>query len=191
MNDSMVDSKEISAFLCGVGPGSFTGLRVGLSFAKSLAYSLDIPAYSYCSLQVLAYEGASQPRPVLCLLNAFRKMVYLAFYDWNNKEKPEVTAPCARPVNHIVSEAWPHEILVLGDGLEVYGKDLRDQLSSSIIAGTGYSKRPRAQTLGQMHFDLSTPSQPLSWDLLNPLYIRASEAEEKLHSSLLKPAQKN
>lgn len=70
---------ELSAVACGAGPGSFTGLRIGLSTAKGLCFALGLPLVMVSSLEALANRaltGDAQRRPVLAVLDAFRGQVF-------------------------------------------------------------------------------------------------------------------
>lgn len=75
---------DVTAVGVGVGPGPFTGLRVGLVTARTLGFALDVPTYGVCTLDVMALEAAatlSVNRPFLVASDARRKEVYLASYD--------------------------------------------------------------------------------------------------------------
>jgi tRNA threonylcarbamoyl adenosine modification protein YeaZ len=91
--------QDLSAIAVGVGPGPFTGLRVGLVTARTLAFVLDIPVYGVCSLDVIALEAAQGTDPVgrefAVATDARRKEVYLASYDGDGQrlDGPEVVRP--------------------------------------------------------------------------------------------------
>jgi len=78
------DRTDLTAVTCGVGPGPFTALRVGLMTAGTLAHSLEIPAYGVCSLDVLAAgavrQGTAPPGEFLVATDARRREVYWARY---------------------------------------------------------------------------------------------------------------
>lgn len=85
---------DLGAIACGVGPGPFTGLRVGIVTAASIADGLGVPAYGVCSLDALAAAHRDTGR-LLAVTDARRKQVYWARYDEKGSrvEGPDVTAP--------------------------------------------------------------------------------------------------
>ncbi len=88
-------SRDVTAVAVGVGPGPFTGLRVGLVTARTLAFALDIPVYGVCSLDVLAAEAMDAGLDEFVVAtDARRKEVYLARYaDGVRTGGPEVGRP--------------------------------------------------------------------------------------------------
>ncbi len=92
--------QDISAVAVGVGPGPFTGLRVGLVTARTLALVLQVPVYGVCTLDVLALEAVETGQvkePFLVATDARRKEVYWASYDADGAraEGPQVGKPAA------------------------------------------------------------------------------------------------
>ena len=100
MNDVGIVRQDLTAIAVGVGPGPFTGLRVGLVTARTLGFVLDIPVYGVCSLDVLALE-AVDTRTVtsdfVVATDARRREVYLASYDVDGVrlDGPVVDKPAA------------------------------------------------------------------------------------------------
>ncbi len=84
LDEAWVPRQDITAVAVGVGPGPFTGLRVGLVTARTLGLALDIPVYGVCTLDVLAVQAVAQGAvggPFLVATDARRKEVYWASYD--------------------------------------------------------------------------------------------------------------
>lgn len=93
-----VDRRDLTALVVGVGPGPFTGLRVGLVTARTLAHVLGLPTYGVCTLDALAVEAVATgavSEPFLVATDARRREVYLASYDaeGRRREGPVVTRP--------------------------------------------------------------------------------------------------
>src|SRR5689334_8729373 len=122
MEQADIDRLDLTAVAVGVGPGPFTGLRVGLVTARTLGHVLEIPVYGVCTLDVIAAEAASSggDRPFLVATDARRKEVYLASYDENGArlggpvvDKPATLAtdaPAAGGGAALYPEAFPSRI---------------------------------------------------------------------------------
>ena len=72
-----VDKKELDAIVVGIGPGSYTGVRIGVTIAKTIAYALHIPVYAKSSLSLLRIGN----EPTICLFNARSGRSYFAVYE--------------------------------------------------------------------------------------------------------------
>lgn len=83
---------DLTGIVVGVGPGPFTGLRVGLVTARTMGFVLGIPVQGVCTLDALALD-ADVPGPLTVVTDARRKEVYLATYDGGRTSGPEVVRP--------------------------------------------------------------------------------------------------
>ena len=112
LEDAGVVRQDLTAVAVGVGPGPFTGLRVGVVTARTLGFVLDIPVYGVCSLDAVALEvvgtGAVHDS-FLVATDARRKEVYLASYDADGRrlEGPVVTRPAEVATDAPVAGAGP------------------------------------------------------------------------------------
>jgi tRNA threonylcarbamoyl adenosine modification protein YeaZ len=99
LDEAWVPRQDVTAIAVGVGPGPFTGLRVGIVTARTLGAVLDVPVYGICTLDVLAAEavdtGATGGQPFLVATDARRKEVYWATYDEDGSrlDGPHVSKP--------------------------------------------------------------------------------------------------
>lgn len=115
------------AVLVGEGPGPFTGLRVGLATAQTLAFAWDVPVLGLCSLDGLAHEVAARHHePFLATLDARRKEVYWAAYDADGvrTDGPHVGKVAALP-----------ELAVAGAGVAARSDEIREQ-GTRVLEGT-------------------------------------------------------
>jgi tRNA threonylcarbamoyladenosine biosynthesis protein TsaB len=93
LNDAGIPIGNLSAVAISNGPGSYTGLRVGLSAAKGLCYALDIPLITIGTLEIMAHAAINEPADLFCpLIDARRMEVFTAMYDSSMKE---IQAPTA------------------------------------------------------------------------------------------------
>jgi tRNA threonylcarbamoyladenosine biosynthesis protein TsaB len=130
LGDAGVVRQDLTAIAVGVGPGPFTGLRVGLVTARTLAMVLEIPVYGVCTLDVLAVEAVDTGTvdgDFLVATDARRKEVYLASYDADatRLEGPLVVRPddAAAALTHAeLTDAGPSimGLPVVGEGAVLY-----------------------------------------------------------------------
>ena len=115
LTEAGIVRQDLTAVAVGVGPGPFTGLRVGLVTARTLGYVLDIPVYGVCTLDVLAVEAVDTGRVIdgfTVATDARRKEVYLAEYD---AEGHRLAGPVVDKPASLATES-----LVVGEGAVLY-----------------------------------------------------------------------
>ncbi|MGA3489989.1 tRNA (adenosine(37)-N6)-threonylcarbamoyltransferase complex dimerization subunit type 1 TsaB [Micromonosporaceae bacterium DT55] len=165
-----VRAADLAAIVAGLGPGPFTGLRVGLVTAASMGQALDIPTYGVCSLDALgvpAADGVTAVRgaPVLAATDARRREIYWAVYDGSGArivgpgvDTPAVVAGRARELG-VTAAA--------GDGALRYA----DQLGLPVGPEPRY---PDPLALAALAADRVRAGAP--GELLTPLYLRRPDA---------------
>jgi tRNA threonylcarbamoyladenosine biosynthesis protein TsaB len=92
LKESQIDFQEIKAIAVSKGPGSYTGLRIGVSTAKGLCYALGIPLIAVDTLAVLAQKATQEDGLIIPMIDARRMEVYSAVFDANHKKIMEVQA---------------------------------------------------------------------------------------------------
>ena len=164
LDEAWVPRQDVTAIAVGVGPGPFTGLRVGLVTARTLGAVLDIPVYGICTLDVLAAEavdsGTTGGAPFLVATDARRKEVYWASYDeaGTRLDGPHVSKPrevaTERPVVGrgavLYPEAFAHGVGPEYPSAGVLAEVLTDERAELLDPEPLYLRRP----------DAATPSKP-------------------------------
>lgn len=178
------ERRDIEAIAVSIGPGSFTGLRIGLATAKALAYALSIPLVGVPTLAALAY-GCPVPGALLApTMDAQKGNIYFALYRWQNGALTEVAPPTFRDSGAVAGElaALREPVLILGEAVELYPDIFRE---AGLSLAPPHIAMPRAASVAFLGFSLLDAGVRHDVMALEPLYIRRSEAEElweKRHS---------
>jgi tRNA threonylcarbamoyladenosine biosynthesis protein TsaB len=162
LDETWVPRQDITAVAVGVGPGPFTGLRVGLVTARTLGLALDIPVYGVCTLDVLAAQAVdlgAVDRPFLVATDARRKEVYWAAYDADGArlDGPQVSRP-ADVATHgpvvgagalLYPEHFPHPAGPEHPDAGVLAQVVTDERVELLDPEPLYLRRPDAATPGR------------------------------------------
>ena len=172
-----VELAEISVVAVDVGPGLFTGLRVGVATAKSLAHAIGVPMIGVASLDLLAFPVRYTSRLIVAAIDARRGELYYAFYR-------QVPGGIQRLGEHrigspddLASEllASGEEILLVGDGAHRYHAAF-DGLAKVELADVGLSY-PSASSLVQLAHAQALREQFHRAADVDPIYLRKPDAE--------------
>ncbi|NLP42656.1 MAG: tRNA (adenosine(37)-N6)-threonylcarbamoyltransferase complex dimerization subunit type 1 TsaB [Veillonellaceae bacterium] len=173
-----VKKTDLTLVAVSIGPGSFTGLRIGLATAKALAYALAIPLVGVSTLEALAFNCPVPGALLSPMLDAQKGNVYQAIYKWQKQGLTEVLPPRVIGFEESVSELTQQTmpVLILGEGAVMHGTKLAGLANP--VAATGNVVMPRAASVGFLA--KRKFAQGLRHDVmtLEPIYIRRSEAEE-------------
>jgi tRNA threonylcarbamoyladenosine biosynthesis protein TsaB len=163
---------DLDAIACGAGPGSFTGLRIGLATAKGLCFALGKPLLLVSSLAALAH-GAGSPELTLALLDARKHEVYAGLYRAAQPVAPDAVLPPAQLAEHVARAAAGAPVVVVGDGAAAYP----EAAAACGVILAGARATPAAASVAALA--AARLSRGESDDLITaaPSYIRASEAE--------------
>jgi len=182
-----IELSGLAAYAVGLGPGSFTGLRIGLATWKGLAYANRRPIAGASSLAAMALAAApaSPPGAVLVpLLDARRGEVYAGYYRAAGAGVTAVRAEEALPPGRLVERLGPlgKEALAFGEGYAAY----RDVLSPRVRELPGAAQTPPAQAVASLCAAALAGAAYDSAALyaLEPHYLRPSEAELKFPQGL-------
>lgn len=85
-SDLKIEIVVLSGIVLSAGPGSFTGLRIGYSFAKGIAHHSRIPIIEVPALDVWAYQIGQQDSKIMAVIDAYRNEIFYSIYEWNQKQ---------------------------------------------------------------------------------------------------------
>lgn len=174
-----LDISSIDLFAVTTGPGSFTGLRIGISTVKGLAWPLGRKVVGVSTLAALAMNMPFSSKLVCPVLDARKNEVYAALYDTSSGRPEAVLEEASLNTGALCDEISKRghgdSVVFLGSGLEVYSKEIKERLPRAVLA-TGLSM-VRAGIVGSLGFERAKDAvDPAS---LSPVYLRKSEAEIK------------
>lgn len=158
------------------GPGSFTGLRVGMATAKGLSLAANCPLLGISSLQCLAMQLPFARLPVCVMLDARKQEVYSALYHWEAGLPQSVAKERVVRPELLLSDIHD-ETLFIGSGAHVYRSLIVRQLAGRAHFAPAFLNLPRAgaaAALGLLEWSAGRFCSPAE---LLPVYLRPSEAE--------------
>ncbi len=175
LKTAQVAIDAVDAFAVTVGPGGFTGVRVGIALAKGLAYSTNKPIIPLSSLELLALNASDSLIPVCPLFDARKSEVYSALYSFKtgmNLIRPEMALAPDQLLDEL---AGP--ILFIGDGALRYRELIIEKLGSRALFAAEHLHHPKASAGAALAFSRCTAGQTLSPFELTPSYLRLPEAQ--------------
>jgi tRNA threonylcarbamoyladenosine biosynthesis protein TsaB len=183
LSAACVKVSDLSAFAISVGPGSFTGLRIGLSTVQGLAYGLEIPIIGVSTLLATAARVTNFDGSVCSFLDARKGQVYAALFRWSAGHLARLTEDTVVSVTEVIDLVRGRPglgtLMFIGSGATPHEKLLTDEFGDQItvIAGDGYPSVASAiGRLGGEQFGLAAAP---AVNALVPIYLRPADAQVK------------
>ncbi len=183
---SFLKMSDMDVFAIAVGPGSFTGLRIGLSTVKGLSYATGNPIVSVPTLEAFAWNFPYCRYPVCTLLDARKKEVYAAVFRWEESGLVRLIDEVSINVNSLYRKAgFPDEkILFAGEGAILYKNEITELMGDAALFASPEKTSPSPANVASLGLKKALRedfSEPVS---LVPFYIRSSEAELKSNKKM-------
>ncbi|MEN8189470.1 MAG: tRNA (adenosine(37)-N6)-threonylcarbamoyltransferase complex dimerization subunit type 1 TsaB [Thermodesulfobacteriota bacterium] len=170
---------DLNAFSVGLGPGSFTGLRIGMATMKGLAVAAARPLVGVSTLDSLAFSCCSE-RLICVVLDARKKEVYSAFYQKKGNNSIKRLSPIrALAPSQLINEI-NEPVLLVGDGLTAYGDFFREELGEYYRSAPVNLVAPSSSAIGLLGCEMLRSGNHLDPAASVPLYVRGSDAELSL-----------
>ena len=172
---------DLDGWVISLGPGSFTGLRIGVSTVKGLALATKKPVAGVSTLDVLAYQISSTPYLICPILDAKRGEVYTAFYRYGERNdlKRQSAYRAIKPED--LMKDIQERTIFIGDGVKTYRDYLKKSLESLAIFSPDSISFPHGSGVAKLGLELLRKGEFLDLANFTPLYVRPSEAEMKFN----------
>lgn len=175
LRHARVSVEELDGFGVAVGPGSFTGVRIGVATVKGLALAFGKPVAGFSSLAMLAMNVPSPAVPVCPMFDARKKEVYAAVYQWRDVPVPLLPDCVMAPSLFIEKVEGP--AIFIGDGAVAYRDIILDRLGQDAIFPPFPCHQPSAARGAFLTRRALLRGETIPLHELAPVYIRPSEAE--------------
>ncbi len=168
---------DISAVACVCGPGSYTGLRIGICTAQGVAYTCRLPCFAFNSLDILARAAGKTPYLLVPLVPARKDWLYTRLYRWQNDEVEAVSEELNIQPDELITHI--HEPAMLyGPGLMPYVDQFKGMLKELFIPLPDVFNQPRADIVAELAAErFAKGEMMLEPDELTPHYLGPSQAE--------------
>jgi len=180
LSQTKLSPQSLTCIIVARGPGSFNGLRVGISTAKGLAFSLGISIVGISSLEVEAYQHAETGLPVCPIFNAGRGEIAAAMYQMKRKQWRQITAEHIITVETLCSQITTKTVFC-GEFIPSIAPQLRKQLKQKAIIPSPTTALRRASFLAELglkQLNMGNCDNPTT---LQPLYLRRPSITKAKH----------
>ena len=169
---SLIEKNAIEGISVSIGPGSFTGLRIGIASAKTMAYALQIPVCGVPTLTALAYNIPMPGVLLSTLVNGQKGNVYQAVYRWQEGK--------LQTVREIQFVPYEEALVFLEQSRELcllLGEEFAGTLPPNVRKAPANCCKPRAASVAMLGYERLSKGESDDIFLMEPYYMKKSEAE--------------
>ncbi len=171
--------QDLSGIAVGLGPGSFTGLRIGMATAKGFAFAAKLPLLGVSTLAGIA-ASCSVTGSVWVTQDARKKQIYAAKYRCASREMPVLEGVIQAIDPDMFVDLTGDGDVIAGDGVTTYGSLWREKLGEDLLFAPQHLHRVSAAACGFICGEYCNNGNYLDLETAEPLYVRASDAELNL-----------
>ena len=172
---------DIELLACSVGPGSFTGVRIGTALVKGIAFGKGTPCASVSTLEALAENLAGIEGIIVPAMDARRSQLYTAIFEYKNGEMIRKTEDMAIPITELAKKLGEYEgkpIYIVGDGYKVAHRELAS-LGISLAETPILLREENAYSVAKIALKLHEAGKTVTDIQLLPTYLRVPQAERE------------
>lgn len=180
LKDYDLKVKDLDGFVISQGPGSFTGLRIGMATLKGMALGSNKPLVCISALEGLAYNVVSFNGIICPIMDALRNNVYTCLYKSENNCLESLTNEDCLSLEELVAilKDKNEPIIFLGDGVAKHKDYLKENLPNCTFA-PNHSNFPHASSIGELGIKLLENGISHNLNTSAPIYLRKSQAERE------------
>jgi len=176
LRDTGLAIADMDGYAVAIGPGSFTGLRIGLAAIKGLALATGKPVAAVPTLRVLAWNLPFAAYPVCPMLDARKNEVYAALYQFDGarlvQTMPETVAGLS-----LLAERISGKVVITGEAALLFQENIGKLFGDRALIAPRAAVLPSAAIVAEIGLDMIRNNEQADPDSLVPLYIRRPEAE--------------
>ncbi len=178
---SKISLDDIDGFACAVGPGSFTGLRIGIGAIKGLAYGKNKDCVGISTLNALAYNLKGFDGIICAAMDARCNQVYTSIYESSNNDMTCLYDDRAITIDELeeILKTFKKSIFFVGDGANLCYNKLKQKLDN-VFLSSDLVKYQRASSIGFLALDKLKIGQAVQAGDLMPIYLRLPQAQREL-----------
>lgn len=190
LSKAKITLNEIDLIVCDIGPGSFTGIRIGIATIKAFSDSLNIPCIGISSLEALAYNINNNSNLVCSILDCKNDNCYFALYERKEKIFETLIEPQAEDINftlailksYIEDNFENSNITFVGDGSKIYQNQIKETFKEAQIADENQDNL-NSYNLGICGYEKYMNNENPNEEIL-PLYLKKPQAQRLLEEKM-------
>lgn len=179
LNEAGCAMEALDGWALSLGPGSFTGLRIGVSTVKGLAFATGKPVVGIPTLDGLAAQIAPTPYLICPMIDARKKEVYTAFYRYNQEGLLVRLSDYQAVRPEVLIRGVKEKTIFVGNGVPTYGEMLRATVPLFALFPADPLHLLHGSVVARLGVDLLRKENTLDMATFSPIYVRPSEAEIK------------
>jgi tRNA threonylcarbamoyladenosine biosynthesis protein TsaB len=172
---------DVDGLACSIGPGSFTGIRVGVATCLGLRAATDLPLALVPTLEALAWTVRDAELPLCPVLTSRKGEVYWAIFRWTGGRLERILSERVGSPGTLV-RSLTEPTMCLGEGWTAIETDVRAALTSSLASAVDPTPKPSAVAVGMLGLE-KLRQVDVAGDSVAPLYVQRAEAELKYEAS--------
>lgn len=158
-----------------IGPGSFTGIRIGVSIAKGLVYGTDKKIVGINELDVIAYNAENRNETIVSLIDARKERVYYSIYKYEGKKLVRISDYRDGSLREILDNLEDEHYVFVGDGAIAYRSLIEEKMQDRGVIFSNTGSIPRAAVAARV----ATQKNENNLYMLEPFYVNKSQAERE------------